>query len=76
MLMLSMLFIFGSLRDASLSKKIFLGVVISLFFELSSRISGVISLRFDYDPLFSASAPTLVTLAIAFLLLRKKSSNL
>jgi len=75
MLMLSMLFIFGSLRDANLSKKIFLGVVISLFFELSSRISGVISLRFNYDPFFSASAPTLIALVIAFLLLKRKSLN-
>ena len=73
MLMLSMLFIFGSLRDATLGKKIFLGIIISLFFELSSRLGGVISLRFNYDPLFSASAPTLVALAIAYLLLRKKS---
>ncbi|MBA5249599.1 MAG: LPS export ABC transporter permease LptG [Gammaproteobacteria bacterium] len=73
MLMMAMLFIFGSLRDSTLGKKIFLGVIISLFFELASRIGGVISLRFDYDPLFSASAPTLVALGVAFYLLRKKS---
>lgn len=73
MLMLSMLFIFGSLRDATLGKKIFLGVVISLFFQLSSRIGGVVSLRFNYDPLFSAFAPTIIALLIAFLLLKKKS---
>ncbi len=75
MLMMAMLFIFGSLRDATLGKKIFLGVVISLFFELSSRIGGVISLRFDYDPLFSASVPTIVALTIAFLLLKRKSDE-
>ncbi|CAC9984533.1 permease YjgP/YjgQ family protein [uncultured Gammaproteobacteria bacterium] len=74
MLLLSMLFIFGSLRDATLGKKIFLGMIIALFFELSSRIGGAISLRFDYDPLFSASAPTLVVLVIAFFLLKKKSA--
>lgn len=73
MLMLSMLFIFGSLRDTTLGKKIFLGVIISLFFELSSRIGSVVSLRFGYDPLFSVSAPTIVVLLVAFLLLRKKS---
>ena len=49
MIVFSMLFIFGSLRDASLGKKIFLGLMISLFFELFSRISGVLSLRFDYN---------------------------
>jgi lipopolysaccharide export system permease protein len=40
MLLLSMLFIFGSLRDATLGKKIFLGVIIALFFELSSRFNN------------------------------------
>lgn len=75
MLLLSMLFIFGSLRDATLGKKIFLGIVISLFFELSSRISSVVSLRFDYDPLFSTSALTIIVLIVAFLLLRKKSTG-
>ncbi len=73
MLMLSMLFIFGPLREATLGKKIFLGVIISLLFELSSRIGGVVSLRFDYDPFFGTFAPTLMVLGIAFLLLRKKS---
>ncbi|CAC9624313.1 hypothetical protein [uncultured Gammaproteobacteria bacterium] len=73
MLMLSMLFIFGSLREATLGKKIFLGVIISLLFELSSRIGGVVSLRFDYDPFFGTFVPTLMVLGIAFLLLRKKS---
>ncbi|AYQ56633.1 Permease YjgP/YjgQ family protein [Bathymodiolus thermophilus thioautotrophic gill symbiont] len=73
MLMLSMLFIFGSLRDSTLGKKIFLGMVVSLLFELSSRIGGVVSLRFNYDPFFGAFAPALVVLMIAFFLLRKKS---
>ncbi|SMN02460.1 permease YjgP/YjgQ family protein [uncultured Candidatus Thioglobus sp.] len=75
MLLISMLFIFGSLRDASLGKKIFLGVAISLLFELSSRIGSVISLRFDYDPLLSASVPTIVVLAIGFILLKRKSAG-
>lgn len=75
MLLLSMLFIFSSLKDTTLGRQIFLGAIIALFFELSSRISGAISLRFDYDPLFSVSAPTLLVLIIAFFLLRKKSAS-
>jgi len=75
MLLFSMLFIFGSLRDASLGKKIFLGVVISLFFELSSRIGSVISLKFDYSPLLSTSAPTIAVLIVALILLRRKSER-
>ena len=75
MLLFSMLFIFGSLRDSSLGKKIFLGVMISLFFELSSRIGGVLSLRFDYDPMLSSSLPTIVVLMLAYLFLQRKSSK-
>ena len=73
MLMLSMLFIFGSLREATLGKKIFLGIIISLLFELASRIGGVMSSRFNYDLFFGTFTPTLVILVVAFLLLRKKS---
>lgn len=75
MLLLSMLFIFGSLRNATLGKKIFLGIIIALLFELSSRIGGAVSLRFDYDPLFSASLPSLVVLAVALFLLKRKSAK-
>lgn len=73
MILLSMLFIFGSLRDSSLGKKIFLGLMLSLFFELSSRIGGVLSLKFAYNPFLSASVPTLIILALAFILLKRRS---
>ena len=73
MVLLSMLFIFGSLRDASLGKKIFLGVMLSLFFELFSRIGGVLSLRLDYNHFLIASIPTLVVLVFALILLKRKS---
>lgn len=73
MVLFSMLFVFGSLRNSSLGKKIFLGAVISVFFELATRLGGALSLRFDYNPLLSASAPTIVVLILAFILLRRKS---
>jgi len=75
MIVFSMLFIFGSLRDASLGKKIFLGLMLSLFFELFSRISGVLSLRFDYNHFLLASMPTLIVLVSAYILLKRKSSQ-
>jgi len=75
MIIFSMLFIFGSLRDASLGKKIFLGLMLSLFFELFSRISGVLSLRFDYNYFLVASIPTLIVLVFAYILLKRKSAQ-
>ncbi|MDG2395493.1 LPS export ABC transporter permease LptG [Candidatus Thioglobus sp.] len=73
MVLFSMSFIFGSLRDASLGQKIFLGVMLSLFFELFSRMSAVLSLRFDYNHFLVASIPTLVFLIFALILLKRKS---
>ncbi|BBB24551.1 lipopolysaccharide export system permease protein [Isorropodon fossajaponicum endosymbiont JTNG4] len=75
MILFSMLFVFGSLRDASLGKKISLGLMMSLFFELASRIGGVLSLRFDYNHFLSASIPTLVVLVLVWALLKKKSAT-
>jgi len=75
MIVFSMLFIFGSLRDASLGKKIFLGLMLSLFFELFSRIGGVLSLRLDYNHFLIASVPTLVVLVFALILLNRKSAR-
>ncbi len=74
MILFSMLFIFGSLRNTSLGKNIFFGLMLSLCFELLSRISGVVSLKFDYYYFLSASMPTLVALAAVFILLRRKSA--
>ena len=73
MIILSIPFVFGSLRDSSLGRKVFLGVVISLFFELSSRIGGMLSLRFELNHLLSAALPTMVVLLVALLMLYRVS---
>ena len=75
MILLAMLFIFGSNRDATLGRKIFFGVAIGLSFELISRIGGAIALSFDFDPFLSAFAPPFLVIIIATLLLINKSTN-
>jgi len=75
MIVFSMLFIFGSLRDSTLGKKIFLGLMLSLFFELFSRIGAALSLRLDYNHFIIAITPTLIVLVVAFILLRRKSAR-
>ncbi len=75
MIIFSMLFIFGSLRDASLGRKIFLGLMISLLFELTARIGGVLSLRLDYNHFLMASMPTIIALIFALILLNRKSAQ-
>ncbi len=73
MILLAMLFIFGSNRDVSLGRKIFLGIALGLSFELISRISGVLSLSFNFSPLMSTVLPALVIIVLAIVLLSRKS---
>jgi lipopolysaccharide export system permease protein len=73
MILLAMLFIFGSTRDATLGRKIFFGVAIGLSFELISRIGGALALSFDFSPLLSTFVPALAIMFIATSVLINKS---
>ena len=75
MILLAMLFIFGSTRDVTLGRKIFFGVSVGLSFELLSRIGGAISLSFDFNPVMSSVLPTIVVMVIAITLLIQKSMS-
>jgi len=75
MILLAMLFIFGSTRDVTLGRKIFFGVSVGLSFELLSRIGGAMSLSFDFNPVMSAVLPTIVVMVIAITLLIQKSMS-
>ena len=58
MILLAMLFIFGSTRDITLGRKIFFGVALGLSFEMLSRIASAMALSFDFNPLMSAILPS------------------
>jgi lipopolysaccharide export system permease protein len=73
MILLAMLFIFGSTRDASLGRKIFFGIAIGLSFELISRIGGALALSFDFSPLLSTFVPAIVVMVISIIALINKS---
>jgi len=73
MILLSMLFILGSTRDATLGRKIFFGVSLGLSFELLSRVGGALALSFDFSPLLSSMLPTVIVMVISITLLIKKS---
>ena len=75
MILLAMLFIFGSNRDTSLGKKLFLGIALSLSFELTSRVGAAMSLGFTISPLMSAILPSLGVMILAIVLLRHRSSS-
>jgi len=73
MILLAMLFIFGSTRDATLGRKIFFGVALALSFEMLSRVASAMALGLDFNPLISSILPSIVVMFISIILLLKKS---
>ena len=73
MILLAMLFVFGSTREVTLGRKIFFGVSLGLSFEMLSRIGGAMALSLDFDPLMSTVLPTTVVMVIAIILIIRKS---
>lgn len=76
MILLSLLFLFGSTRLKSHARNIFLGIIIALMFELSSRIFAAISIGFGYNFLLTSTIPILLVIFFASLHLFKISNKL
>jgi lipopolysaccharide export system permease protein len=75
MILLAMLFIFGSSRDVTLGRKIFFGVTLGLSFEMLSRVASAMALGLDFNPLLSSILPSVVVMFISIILLLKQSSR-
>ncbi|MDP0595469.1 MAG: LptF/LptG family permease, partial [Candidatus Thioglobus sp.] len=75
MILLAMLFIFGSTRDVTLGRKIFFGVALGLSFEMLSRVASAMALGLDFNPLLSSILPSIVVMFISIILLLKQSSR-
>jgi len=75
MILLAMLFIFGSIRDVTLGRKIFFGVALGLSFEMLSRIASAMALSFDFNPLMSAILPSILVMVISIMFLIQKSMS-
>jgi lipopolysaccharide export system permease protein len=73
MILMAMLFIFGSTRDSTLGRKIFFGVALGLSFELISRIGGAMALSYSFSPLLSSFLPTILVMIISIIFLIRKS---
>jgi len=75
MVLLVIPFIFGSLRDASLGKRIFLGIVVALVFHQFSKLGVWMPKIFNLDYFLSASLPTLIVLIFALLMLYRTTTR-
>jgi lipopolysaccharide export system permease protein len=71
-ILFSMLFIFGSMRNSTMGKKLFLGIAISLILELYLRISGALVLKFDYNYALVVLMPIVIFFIITLKLLSTK----
>ena len=71
MIILTSPFIFDSLRKASLGRKIFISIIISLLFEMLSRIGGTASLIFNLNSLLSIFLPVLIMFTVAIFMLNR-----
>jgi lipopolysaccharide export system permease protein len=75
MILLAMLFIFGSARDVTLGRKIFFGVMLGLSFEMLSRIATAMALSSDFNPLMSSILPSIIVMFVALIFLIQKSMS-
>ncbi|MBW3697496.1 lipopolysaccharide ABC transporter permease LptG [Vibrio sp. T187] len=72
MMLMALSFIFGPLRSVTMGARILSGVIAGFTFYISSEFFGPLSLVYQVPPAFGAVAPSVVFLAIAVLLLRRK----
>lgn len=62
MIVLALPFVFGSLRDAGMGKRIVIGFMLGLGFYLFNTLSGQIGLVYKLPPVLAATLPTLIVM--------------
>lgn len=73
MILLAIPFVFGSLRDAGMGKRIVVGFMLGLGFYLFNTLSGQIGLVYNLPPVVAATLPTLLVMVVAvFMLFRTR----
>ncbi|HLB56749.1 MAG TPA: LPS export ABC transporter permease LptG [Coxiellaceae bacterium] len=71
MICLSVPFVFGSFRSASMSMRIIGGAVIGFLFYMLNQLFGPITLVYQFPPLLAAIIPTFLFLFITMILLAR-----
>ncbi len=65
MILLAIPFVFGSIRDKGIGKKVFIGIILSVFFQLISKLSSQSTLFYGYNSFLGAFMPTFIIFLIA-----------
>lgn len=71
MVLLAVPFVFGSMRQVSIGKQIFLGFLVGLAFYIGSRLIGQMGLVYGVPAIASALLPVVIVVAITLLAYRK-----
>lgn len=73
MILLAIPFVFGSLRDAGMGKRVVVGFMLGLGFYLFNTLSGQIGLVYHLPAALAATLPTLLVMVVAvFMLFRTR----
>lgn len=71
LVLIAVSFIFGPLRESTTGTRIFVGVVTGIVFSTSRDLLGPASLVYGFSEFWAVLAPTLVSLVVGLLLLRR-----
>lgn len=71
MVLLSVPFVFGSIRKVSMGKQILLGFIVGFAFHISSRLLGQVGLIYGIPAVLNALAPPLLVIALTIWSYRK-----
>ena len=71
MMLIAVPFVFDSSRTSNAGNRLMLGVLIGVTFTIANKITAQFGLVYNFSPLFSATAVTLLTFVIASALIRR-----
>lgn len=73
MMLMALSFVFGPLRSVTMGARILSSVIAGFTFYISSEVFGPMSLVYNIPPVIGALTPSLIFLAIAIMLMRRKA---
>lgn len=73
MLILAMPFLFGSNRGGGIGQRIFIGILVGIFFYLANRTANELGAVYGFSPLISAFFPSAIFLIIGLFAISRKT---
>jgi len=71
MLVLSVPFVLGSLRESSVGHRIFIGTLIGTVFYMAKKTFSHLSVVYSFDPFIATTLPIIVMAAVSYYFIKK-----